>query len=140
MTLQIYLYGNPILRKKSEDIDNTYPNLKELIDNMYETMQKAEGVGLAAPQIGLNINLFVVDTTMFDDDSEPELKTFKKVFINPKFTCNSDNKCTAEEGCLSVPDIHENVSRYTDIKVTYLNENFEEITEDLTGYRARVFQ
>lgn len=141
MILPIYLYGNPVLRKKSEDITKDYPNIKQLIADMFETMINADGVGLAAPQIGKNINLIVIDTKLLANNNDKEdLKNFRKVFINPKFIKNLDNQKNAEEGCLSVPDIHENVSRYTDIEVTYFNENFEEIIENLEGYTARIFQ
>jgi len=140
MILPIYLYGQSTLRKKSEDLPNNYPNIKELINNMLETMIKAEGVGLAAPQVGLNLNLFVIDATSIDDKEEPDLKNFKRVCINPKFTANSEQKKTAEEGCLSVPSIHENVARYIDITVEYYNENFEPIKEQLTFTKAKIFQ
>lgn len=139
MILPIYLYGHPVLRKKSVDIEPDYPGLKELIANMFETMYKAEGVGLAAPQIGLNINLFVIDASPLAKD-EPELKDFKRVFINPEVTFNTTEKITIEEGCLSIPDIHENVSRPSDLTITYFNENFEQVTERLTGYKAIVMQ
>lgn len=140
MILPIYLYGLSTLRQKSEDVPQDYPELKQLIDNMFETMLKAEGVGLAAPQIGININLFIIDTTSIDDKDEPDLKQFRRICINPKFTINSDEKRSSEEGCLSVPGIHENVQRYTNIKVEYFNENFEPITEILTLTKAKVFQ
>lgn len=139
MILPIYLYGNPILRKKSEDIDKDYPEIQTLINNMFETMYHSEGVGLAAPQIGLNINLLVIDASPFAKD-DPASKDFKRVMINPKVTFNGTQKLVFEEGCLSVPNIHEEVSRYYDITVTYLNEKFEEVTENVTGYRAVVVQ
>jgi len=139
MILPIYLYGNPILRKKSEDIDKTYPDLKQLIDNMFETMYHSNGVGLAAPQIGLNINLLVIDASPFAED-DPVCKGFKRVMINPEVTFEGTKKIVFEEGCLSVPNIHEEVLRYNDITVTYLNENFEEVTEKLSGNRAVVVQ
>jgi peptide deformylase len=140
MILPIFLYGQAVLRRKSEDVPQDYIGLNLLIDNMFETMHKAEGVGLAAPQVGVNINLFVIDTASFDDKDEPDLKNFKRVFINPKFSANTDEKISSEEGCLSVPGIHENVQRFTDITVEYLNENFEPITEILTRTKAKVFQ
>ncbi|MBQ1655120.1 MAG: peptide deformylase [Bacteroidales bacterium] len=139
MILPIYLYGNPILRKKSEDIDKNYPDLKQLIDNMFETMYHSNGVGLAAPQIGLNINLLVLDASPFADD-DPICKGFKRVMINPQVTFEGTKKIVFEEGCLSVPNIHEEVTRYNDIIVTYFNENFEEVTEKLSGNRAVVVQ
>ncbi|MBR5984069.1 MAG: peptide deformylase [Bacteroidales bacterium] len=139
MILPILLYGNPILRKKSEDIDKDYPEIKQLIENMFETMYHSRGVGLAAPQIGLNINLLVIDASPFADD-DPICKDFKRVMINPEVTFEGTKKIVFEEGCLSVPDIHEEVSRYNDISVTYLNENFEEVSEKLSGNRAVIVQ
>ena len=139
MILPIYLYGNPVLRKKSEDIYKNYPNVEQLIADMFETMYNANGVGLAAPQIGLNINLLVIDASPFGDD-EPECKDFKRVMINPKLTFNGTKKILFEEGCLSLPDIHENVSRYEDITVEYLNEKFESVTENVKGSAAVVVQ
>lgn len=139
MNLPIYLYGHPVLRKKSVDIGPDYPNLKELISDMFDTMYKAEGVGLAAPQIGKNINLVVIDASPLAKD-DPTLKDFKRTFINPKITFNTENKITIEEGCLSIPDIHENVSRPTDLTVDYLNENFEPVSERFTDYQAVVMQ
>ncbi len=139
MILPIYLYGHPVLRKKSVDIGPDYPEIKELIANMFETMYKAEGVGLAAPQIGKNINLIVIDASPLAKD-DPELKDFKRVFINPKVTFNTEEKITIEEGCLSIPEIHENVSRCSDLTIEYLNENFEPITERLIDYKAIVMQ
>ena len=139
MILPILLYGNPILRKKSEDIDKDYPEIKQLIENMFETMYHSKGVGLAAPQIGLNINLIVIDASPFAED-DPTCKDFKRVMINPEVTFEGNKKIVFEEGCLSVPDIHENVTRYNDITVTYLNENFEKVTEKLSGDKAVVVQ
>jgi peptide deformylase len=139
MILPIYLFGNPILRKKSVDIDADYPDLKQLIDDMFETMYKADGVGLAAPQIGKSINLIVINTRPLSDD-EPELKDFKRVFINPKITFNLEKKTTVEEGCLSIPGIHEDVSRPTELTIEYFNENFEKVIETLKGFRAIVIQ
>ena len=139
MKLPIYLYGHPVLREKSTDIDKNYPDLGKLIANMFETMYSADGVGLAAPQIGLNINLYIVDASPLAKD-EPELKDFKRVFINPKITFNTDEKIAIEEGCLSVPEIHESVYRCADLTIEYHNEQFEKVSENLTGYKAIVVQ
>ena len=114
MILPIYLYGNPVLRKKSVDIDKDYPNLDQLIENMFETMYKADGIGLAAPQIGLNINVITIDATPLAKE-EPELVDFKRVFINPKITFNTEDTIAIEEGCLSVPGINESVNRFSDL-------------------------
>ncbi|HOZ29936.1 MAG TPA: peptide deformylase [Bacteroidales bacterium] len=139
MILPVYLYGHPVLRKKSTEIDKNYPDLDKLISDMFETMYHADGVGLAAPQIGINLNLFIVDASPLAKD-EPDLKDFKRVFINPKITYNSEDKISIEEGCLSVPEIHENVNRYSDLTIEYFNEKFEKVTENLKDYRAIVIQ
>lgn len=139
MILPIYVYGNPVLRKKSIDISSDYPDLKNLINNMFETMYNSKGVGLAAPQIGKNINLIVVDASAYDKN-DPEIRDFKRVIINPKIHFNSEKKITVEEGCLSIPDIHEDVNRYEDITVEYLNENFEYVKENIKSYPAVILQ
>jgi peptide deformylase len=139
MILPIYTYGNAVLRKQAEPIDKNYPNLSMLIENMYETMYNADGVGLAAPQVGLPIRMFVIDLIAFKED-DPELATFKKVMINPTITNRSENEVSAEEGCLSVPGIHESVNRPESIVVQYLDEHFEEHTEEYVGFKARVIQ
>lgn len=139
MILPIYVYGNPVLRKKAIEIDEKYPELEQLVDDMYETMYKAEGIGLAAPQVGKSIMLFIVDTSSLGED-DAELKDFKRVFINPKISAVEDDKCTVEEGCLSVPGIRENVQRYKKVKIDYLDENFEAKTEVFDGFKAIVVQ
>ncbi len=142
MKLPIVAYGDPVLRKKAEEIDEDYPQLKELIENMFDTMYGANGVGLAAPQVGLPIRMFVIDATPFADDEEgdPQLKDFKKVFINPIIIEESGDKWAFSEGCLSIPDISEEVLRHANVKINYLDENFEEHEEDLSGLAARVVQ
>lgn len=142
MILPIYLYGNPILRKKSEDIDKDYPQLQQLISDMFETMYNAEGVGLAAPQVGKNINLIVIDAKPMADEEDDKdgLLDFKRIFINPKVTYNLDTEILEEEGCLSIPAIHEKVYRYTDLTIEYYNENFEKQTEHLVGIKAKIIQ
>ena len=138
MTLPVYLYGQPILRKVAEEIDKDYPNLNTLIENMFETMYNSDGVGLAAPQIGMSINLIVIDGSVMGEDF-PECKNFKKVLINPEIVAFGDNKTSLEEGCLSLPGIHESVSRPTEITLKYQNENFEEIPDiGKTSGRERV--
>jgi peptide deformylase len=139
MQLPIYLYGQQALRKATEDITQDYPGLPELIVNMYETMTHADGVGLAAPQVGLSIRLFVIDLSPMGED-QPEFLNYRKTFINPKIVEFSKETCTIEEGCLSLPDIHENVSRSTGIRIHYLDENFEEHEDAFDGYVARVIQ
>ncbi|MDL2262743.1 peptide deformylase [Bacteroidales bacterium OttesenSCG-928-I21] len=142
MILPIYLYGHSVLRKKSEDITKEYSGFRQLISDMFETMYKAEGVGLAAPQIGKNINIIVIDASPMADEEndEDELKNFKRVFVNPKITYNSDEKKCSEEGCLSIPNIHEKVDRYVDLTIEYFNENFEKLTEHLVGAKAKIIQ
>ena len=139
--LPIYIYGQPVLRNESLDIDANYPDLKELIANMFETLTASEGVGLAAPQIGKNIRLAVIDLDVLSDDL-PEYKDFRKAFINPhiiEYDENSEKK-TMEEGCLSLPGIHENVTRPTRIHVKYMDEDFNAHDEWVEGYLARVMQ
>ncbi|MCC2600768.1 peptide deformylase [Sphingobacterium sp. FBM7-1] len=145
MKLPIVAYGDPILRKKAEEIDEDYPNLKGLINDMFETMYAARGVGLAAPQVGLPIRLFVIDASPFAEDDEdeagdPTLKDFKKVLINPIIIEEKGEKWGFNEGCLSIPDINEEVLRPSNVVINYLDENFEEHEVELTGLAARVVQ
>jgi peptide deformylase len=145
MVLPIVAYGDPVLKKEAEDIDKDYPKLNELIANMFETMEHAQGVGLAAPQVGLSIRLFVVDTTPFvdEDDDDPELeglKDFRRVFINPIILEESGDKWNFNEGCLSIPGIREDVSRQPTITIEYYDEHFELKEETYDGLRARVIQ
>lgn len=140
MILPIYIYGQPVLRKESADIEKDYPNLKELLANMFETMEEANGVGLAAPQIGLNIRVVVIDLDVLSEDF-PEYKGFKKGFINPHIIEYDDtNTESLEEGCLSLPGIQEKVTRPTRIHVQYLDEDLNEHDEWVEGYLARVMQ
>ncbi|WP_417125368.1 peptide deformylase [Prevotella pectinovora] len=140
MILPIYIYGQPVLRKESADIEKDYPNLKELLANMFETMEEANGVGLAAPQIGLNIRVVVIDLDVLSEDF-PEYKGFKKGFINPHIIeYDETNTESLEEGCLSLPGIQEKVTRPTRIHVQYLDEDLNEHDEWVGGYLARVMQ
>jgi len=139
MILPIYVYGQPVLRKVAEDINPDYPNLRELIDNMFETMDNADGVGLAAPQIGLPIRVVTVDLDVLSEDY-PEFKGFRKVYINAHILETSDDLVSMEEGCLSLPGIHESVKRSNKIRVKYLDENLIEHDEVVEGYLARVMQ
>ena len=146
MILPIVAYGDPVLKKSCEEISKDYPKLPELIDNMYETMRGAFGVGLAAPQIGLPIRMFIVDTTPFSEDDEltPEekaaLKDFKRTFINAKITHEEGDEWAFNEGCLSIPDVREDVFRQPNITIEYQDENFEKHTEAFEGLIARVIQ
>ncbi|MFA7444383.1 MAG: peptide deformylase [Flavobacteriaceae bacterium] len=146
MILPIVGYGDAVLRKKGEDISKDYPELNILIDNMFETMYNAHGVGLAAPQIGLAVRLFVIDTTPFSENDElsvqeqEELNGFKKVFINARILNEEGGLWAFNEGCLSIPGIHEDVIRHDKITIEYYDENFKKHTEDYDGLRARVIQ
>lgn len=139
MKLPIIAYGDPILKRKGEIIEKDYPNLKELIANMFETMYGAHGVGLAAPQVGLSIRLFVIDASPFSDD-EPTLKDFKKVFINAELLSEGGEKWLFNEGCLSIPEIREDVSRSPDILIRYVDENWVTHEDAFTGLAARIIQ
>ena len=148
MILPVVAYGDPVLKKEAEEIDENYPNLTELISNMFETMYAANGVGLAAPQIGLPIRLFVVDATPFSEDvdeknPDPKIKgteDFKRVFINPIIEEENGQHWGFEEGCLSIPKIREEVKRQEKVVISYYDENWELKEEELDGYAARVVQ
>ncbi len=151
MVLPIVVYGDPVLRKVGVDIDKNYEGLAQLIADMFETMYAANGVGLAAPQIGKAIRLFVVDGTPFsevDEDDENDLsakeiatlKTFKKVFINAKILDEEGTEWKFNEGCLSIPKIREDISRKPKIKIEYYDENFKKHTEEYDGIPARIIQ
>jgi len=146
MILPIVAYGDPVLKKKAKEIQEDHPNLKELLVNMFETMYAAHGVGLAAPQIGLPIRIFLVDTEPFSEDDELSeedkslLKGFKKVFINATILEETGEEWAFTEGCLSIPDIREDVFRNETITIRYCDENFKEHTETFSGLAARVIQ
>ena len=146
MIIPIVAYGDPVLRKVGKEIDKDYPNLDELLDNMFETMYGARGIGLAAPQIGLPIRIFIVDATPFGDDedlSEEErnyLADFRRVFINAKIIEEEGDEWAFNEGCLSIPDINEDVFRQPTITMRYMDENFVEHTETFEGIVARIIQ
>ncbi len=139
MTLPVFLYGHPVLRKVAQDITPEREGLEKLLANMKETMYKSDGIGLAAPQVGLNERIIVIDATPVVDNY-PECKDMNLVLINPRITEKSGEEVTLEEGCLSLPDIHESVTRPTIVTVTYKDENFVEHTRTFTGYAARVIQ
>jgi peptide deformylase len=146
MILPIVAYGAPVLKKEAVEISNEYPNLDQLIENMWETMYASNGVGLAAPQIGLSIRLFVIDAAPFSEDEELDeaevtlLKTFKKAFINPTIIEEDGPLWEFNEGCLSIPDVREDVSRHERIRIHYWDEQFNEQELVLTGLAARVVQ
>ncbi|MFT5237809.1 MAG: peptide deformylase [Flavobacteriaceae bacterium] len=146
MILPIFAYGEPVLRKKGAVIDKDYPKLEELLENMFETMYEASGIGLAAPQIGHPIRLFLVDATPFAEDedlSEVErasLENFKKVFINAQIVDEVGDEWAFNEGCLSIPDVREDVFRQSDVIIEYQDENFEKHKDTFTGMAARIIQ
>ena len=141
MILSIIAYGDPVLRKTGVDIDKNYPGLSKLIADMFETMNHAKGVGLAAPQVAKSIRLFIVDGSPFTEEGEhPELKDFKKIFINAKILEEKGEEWSYSEGCLSIPKIREEVTRKPSIKIKYLDENFVEHQESFTGIPARIIQ
>jgi peptide deformylase len=139
MILPIVVYGSPILRAENKEIDAAYPDAKKFVADMFDTMYAAEGVGLAAPQVGRNVRMFVVDVSPWADD-EPELAGFRRAFINPEIYERSEGECLYNEGCLSLPGLHEDVSRPVAIRMRYLDENFEPRDEEFTGRPARVIQ
>lgn len=139
MILPIYLYGQAVLRKVTEDITPEYPDLNRLIDDMFETLTQAEGIGLAAPQIGLPIRLVIIDLDPLAEDF-PEFKDFRRVYINAHIIETSDETDSMEEGCLSVPGISEKVTRPKRIRVQYLDRDFVQHDEWVEGYLARVMQ
>ncbi len=139
MILPIHTYGNAVLRKHAEPITKEYPNIKDLISNMLETMHYADGVGLAAPQVGLAVRLFVIDLEALREDNL-ELADFKIAMINPEMLEMSDDSAVAEEGCLSIPGIHETVERSLSIKIKYLDSDFVEHVDVFQDFKARVIQ
>ncbi len=139
MILPIYAYGQPVLKKVAQPIEPDYPGLHELIENMWETMYKAEGVGLAAPQVGRSIRLFIVDTRQAMEEGKED-QGLKKVFINPQKLDENGEPWAYEEGCLSIPDIRGDVERPPTIRLRYQDENFQEHEETFTGINARVIQ
>lgn len=146
MILPIVGYGDPVLRKVGAEITTEYPDLKETIANMYETMYNASGVGLAAPQVGIAIRLFVIDATPFSDDEDlavdeqKQLKGFKRTFINAKIIKEEGNDWAFNEGCLSIPDVREDVYRKEKVTIEYCEEDFVMKTEVFDGLIARVIQ
>jgi len=146
MILPIVAYGDPVLKKKAKDISKDYQNLDKLINNMWDTMYNAYGVGLAAPQVGLPIRMFVIDPAPFAEDEELEeaeketLKNLRKVFINPQILEETGEEWAFSEGCLSIPEVREDVFRQPDITIEYYDENWKKHTETYSGLAARVIQ
>jgi peptide deformylase len=143
MILPIIAYGTAILKKVAAPITPEYPKLDELLSNMFETMYDSNGIGLAAPQIGVSIRLFIVDASPFAEDEEEDnshLAGFKKIFINPTIQEEEGEPWSFEEGCLSIPGIREAVEREPNVTIHYFDENFEEHIETYDGYVARIIQ
>ncbi|MEK0421182.1 MAG: peptide deformylase [Bacteroidetes bacterium] len=137
MILPVYAYGQPVLRQKATEIDKDYPNLSGLIADMFETMYASNGIGLAAPQIGLGIRLFITDGSEIED-IKPE--GFKQVFINPQIIEEFDEKWDYEEGCLSIPQVRADVNRHSKLVLRYFDENWQEHTHEFEGMAARIIQ
>lgn len=139
MILPITVYGDPVLRQVAKPVGPDYPDIANFLASMWETMYFADGVGLAAPQVGQSIRIFVIDASAGADE-DPSLKNFKKSFINPQIIEASGNQVSIEEGCLSLPEIRENVGRPDTVRIRYQDENFEFHDETWSGYAARVIQ
>lgn len=139
MIYPIYIYGSQVLRADNEEVPRDFEGLPQLAADMFETMYASNGVGLAAPQIGKNLRMFVVDVSPFAE-YDPAAKNFKRVFVNPEIYEESDMEVLMNEGCLSLPDVHEDVYRPEKIRIRYLDENFEEHDEELEGWCARAVQ
>ncbi|MBQ0057550.1 MAG: peptide deformylase [Bacteroidales bacterium] len=137
MLLPIYLYGQPVLRKQTADVAPDYPDLDKLVENMFQTMAKANGVGLAAPQVGLALRMFVVDGNGLEEDY-PECLGFRRCMINPEVIEQSDETNVKDEGCLSIPGIYESVKRPNWIVIRYMDEHFEQHEERIEGFAARM--
>lgn len=140
MILPVYVYGHPVLRQETEDIEKDYPGLDKLIKDMWETMYHTDGVGLAAPQIGKSISLIVIDGSPLANNF-PECKDSKMVLINPELEVIEDKPAvTREEGCLSLPGMSENVKRFEHVRLNWLDENFQEHEQEFTGFLSRIIQ
>ena len=139
MIYPIVAYGDPVLRKKSVALSPDYPKLTELVDNMFKTMYHSMGVGLAAPQVGLAIRLFIVDATPFSED-DPGADGFKRIFINPVILNETGDKWKFNEGCLSIPGVREDVERHPNLVIKYQDLNFDTHTEEYEGIKARIIQ
>jgi peptide deformylase len=139
MRLPIVAYGDPVLRKKASEITSDYPGLDKLIESMFDTMNGASGIGLAAPQIGLPIRVFVIDASTYDEN-DVQLKDLKKVFINARIIEESGEKWDFNEGCLSIPEIREDISRHKNLIISYYNQKWEHLQETYSGLAARIIQ
>ena len=139
MIFPIYVYGHPVLRKVTGNIDKDYKDLQQFIENMFETMYESDGIGLASPQVGKSVRLFVIDASLLEDE-DPSLKDFKKEFINPFILERTDEITPFNEGCISIPGIREDVSRESKIRITYYDRDFNFYDEWYDGVLARIIQ
>lgn len=139
MVYPIVVYGHPVLRKVAEKIDRNYPQLEQIINDLFETLYRSEGLGLAAPQIGKSIRVFVIDGSQVADD-EPELADFKKVFINAQISEKYGDLQLMTEGCLSIPGLREEINRESYIRITYYDEHWNFYDEVYEGFKARIIQ
>lgn len=139
MKLPVYLYGHPVLRAESEPLTKDYPGLQQLVEDMFETMYASDGVGLAAPQVGKNIEMVVIDASPVAE-TFPECEGRKMVIINPEMEILDGEAVSRSEGCLSLPGLSEDVKRVEHIRLKWLDENFEEHTEEISGFLARIIQ
>ncbi|HDR89166.1 MAG TPA: peptide deformylase [Bacteroidetes bacterium] len=139
MLYPVVVYGHPALRKKAATVQPDLPGLQEFIENMWETMYKSDGVGLAAPQVGVSLRIFVIDGSEFSDD-DPSLKEFRQTFINPVILERAGNPVLFNEGCLSIPKLREDVERESSIKITFFDEHFEFHEKTYDGIAARIIQ
>jgi peptide deformylase len=139
MIYPIVVYGSPILRQVAKEINADYPNLKSLVSDMFDTMYKSDGMGLAAPQIGKSVRIFVVDATSLAEE-DPDLKDFKKAFFNPKLELLGEETMVINEGCLSLPKLREDVNRHNKVRIKYYDENWNYFEEEYEGLKARVIQ
>lgn len=140
MIYPIYVYGMPVLRKVAQPVPSDYPELPQLAEDMFKTMYHADGVGLAAPQIGLSLRMFVIDLSVMADEKHPEFKDAKRVFINPEILEVGPETKTQDEGCLSVPGVNESVKRSTMVRVKYFDENWNEHEEVFNDFFAKAVQ
>ncbi|MFO7924766.1 MAG: peptide deformylase [Bacteroidales bacterium] len=139
MILPVFLYGSPVLRKISAEVPDNYPELDMFIESLFETMYQSDGIGLAAPQVGQSLRIFVIDASSLEED-DASLKDFKKVFINPRITSYEGELSTYNEGCLSIPDIREDVERESAVSISYYDRDFRYKEEYYEGIAARIIQ
>jgi len=139
MIYPVTVFGDPVLRKKAEPITKDFPYLKEFVQNMFDTMYNSDGVGLAAPQVGQAIRIFVIDSTT-DEEDEDEVPGIKRAFINPEILEKRGDEWVMNEGCLSLPEIREDVSRPETVRIKYNDADFNEYIEEFSGFTSRVIQ